>query len=65
MRRRRQIGEDRRVLYRDLLLVVIAICDPRLDLRSIERAGDEPLMERVFVVVARPSDGMEPVGEVE
>jgi len=62
MRRRRQVSEDGRVLYRDLLLVVIAVRYPGLDLRAIERAGDESLMERVLVVVARRADGAEPTG---
>jgi len=65
MRCRRQVGEDRRVLYRDLLLVVVAVRDPRLYLRAIERAGDELLMEWVLIVVARLTDGVEPVDEFE
>jgi hypothetical protein len=65
MRRRGQIGEDRRVFYRDLLLVVITIRDPGLNLAAVERSGDEPLMKRVFVMITRLADGMEPVDEVE
>lgn len=63
MRGRWQVGENRRVLYGDLLLVVIAICDPSLNLGAIERSGDKPLMEGMPVMIALVADGAEPGDE--
>jgi hypothetical protein len=59
MRRRRQIRQNRRVFDRNLLLVIIPICNPCLDLRAVERAGDEPLMEGMLVVVPLLADRIE------
>ncbi len=61
---RRQIREDRGVLYRDLFLVVIAILDPGLHLGAVERSGDEPLVERVLVVIALSAYGAQARDEV-
>jgi hypothetical protein len=45
-----------------LLLIIIAIRNPCLHGGAVERAGHEPLMERVLVVVARLTDGAESRG---
>jgi len=47
-----------------LLLVVVSVRDPGLDLRAVERSGNETLMEGVLVMIARLTDGVEPVDEV-
>ena len=47
------VGQDRRVLQRDALLVVEAVGDPALQLLARELAGVHPLMEGMQVVVAR------------
>ncbi len=40
-------------------------CAPSALTTTLERAGDEPLMEGMLVVVTRLSDGVEPVDAVE
>jgi hypothetical protein len=58
-----KVGQNRRVLDRDLLLVVIAIRNPSLNLGAIECSGDEPLVEGVLVMIALVANGMEPGDE--
>ena len=65
MRCRGQVCENRRVLYGNLLLVVIAIGNPSLDRGAVERPGDEPPMKRVLVVVTLIADGIKPRDEIE
>jgi len=48
------VGEDRRVLERNALLVAEAVGDPPLQLLARELARVHPDVERVEVVVARP-----------
>ena len=57
---RRQVREDRRIFYRDQFLIVITIRDPRLHLGAVERSGDEPFVEGMFVVVSLAADGIKP-----
>jgi len=64
VRRRRQIREYRRVLYRNLFLVVIAIRNPCLNGRTVEVAGNEPLMEGMFIVIALRADSEETFDEI-
>jgi hypothetical protein len=63
MRRRRQVGENRRILHRYLLLVVVAIADPSLHRGAIERSRDEPLMEGMSVVITLVADRAQPRDE--
>ena len=60
---RGQIRKDRGVLHRDLLLVVVTIGDPGAHLRSVEHAGNEPLVKWVLVVIALIADGVQPFDE--
>ena len=46
------VGQDRRILAGDVLLVVEAVGHPALDLPAAEPAGVHPDVERVLVVVA-------------
>jgi hypothetical protein len=48
----RQVGEDRRVLYRDLLLVVVTVRDPGLHLSTTKPTGYKAPVEGVLIVVA-------------
>lgn len=64
VRRGREIGEDRSVLYGDLLLIVVAVCNPGLDRGAIERACDQPLVEGMLIVIALPADGVQPCDEI-
>jgi hypothetical protein len=60
---RGKIGENRRVLYRDLLLVIVTVRYPSLDLGTIERSGDEPSMKGVLIMIALVADGAKPGDE--
>jgi hypothetical protein len=60
---RGQIRKDRGILHRDLCLIVVAVRDPSTHLRAVKYARDEPLMERVLVVIALIADGMQPLDE--
>jgi hypothetical protein len=55
-RRRGQVRENRGIFDRDLLLIIVAICNPGLDLCAIQRAGDQALMKGVLVVVTLLAD---------
>ncbi len=57
VRRDGKIGEDRRVFDGDLLLIIVAIRNPRLHLSAVERARNQPLMERMLVVIALLANG--------
>jgi hypothetical protein len=46
------VGEDRRVLAGDVLLVVEAVGHPALDLPAAQPSGVHPDVERMLVVVA-------------
>jgi hypothetical protein len=63
MCRRGQIRQNRSILYGDLRLVIIAIRDPCLHGGVVERAGDEPLVEGMPIVVAIPADRAKPRDE--
>lgn len=64
VRRGREISKDRSVLYGDLLLIVVAVCNPGLNGRAIECACDQPLVEGMLVVIALPADGVQPCDEI-
>src|SRR5689334_5453455 len=53
----RQTGDQRRVLRRNVALVVVAVQRPRLDLAARQLAAVHPLMERMVAVVALGPDG--------
>jgi hypothetical protein len=63
MRGRRKVRQKRGVLDWNLLLVVIAVCHPRLHLGAIQRTGDKTLVEGVLVVVPLAADGVEPLDQ--
>jgi hypothetical protein len=45
-------------------LIIIPIGDPRLDRAALQRPGDQPLMERMLVVIAVFADGQKALDEV-
>ena len=46
-------------------MVIVAICNPRLDLRAAKGAGNQSLMKGVLVVVALQADRVQPREQAE